>query len=152
MSRPLAGPIATTDVCAALKAIGRFGAQPERLGSGANVLRFEIRAFEQNIGGVQIDLAVLAAHHPGQGDGFRFVGNQKHLVGERVFLAVERLEFFASGGAADNDGGAWSVRRVFCGSKQKSFVGWGGVFPWPSTVLNFSPPVARRTMMEERGA
>src|SRR5947207_6921210 len=48
---PAAGPIGNVDVRAALEAIGSVGAQVELFGGGADVLRFEVRALDQHIGG-----------------------------------------------------------------------------------------------------
>ena len=51
-----------------------------------------------------VDFRVRAAHDAGERDAFLLVGNQKHFVRQRAFLIVERLEFFAGSGAADDDG------------------------------------------------
>ena len=53
--------------------------------------------------GLLVDFRVLAAHDAGQRDAFLFVGDQQHFVRQRAFHVVERLEFFAGGGAANDD-------------------------------------------------
>ena len=98
-----AGPIANAHVGPAFEAIGGIGAQIEFPGGCANVLRFEAGAFQQDIGGAGIDLAVLAAHDAGQRDAFGFIGDQKHPVRQQPFFAVESDEFFALGGAANDN-------------------------------------------------
>ena len=57
-----------------------------------------------------VDFGVLPAHDARQRNGLGFVGDQQHLVRQRAFLAVERLEFFALRRAADDDGRAIAVR------------------------------------------
>ena len=66
LGRAPARPIANTHIGPALEPVGRFGAKIEFLGSGSNRLRFEISALNQNVDGIEIDLAVLTTHDTGQ--------------------------------------------------------------------------------------
>ena len=62
---PLAGPVTDPDIGAALEPIRRLAAQLELFGCRADILRLEISAFDQHVGRIQIDLAILTAHHAG---------------------------------------------------------------------------------------
>src|SRR6185312_12096016 len=106
---PLAGPVANADVCAAFEAVAGFAAQAERFTRATDVRRIEICALDEHVFGVVVNLRVLAAHDAGERNAFLLVGDQEHVAVQRAFDVVERFEFFALSGAADDDGGLFRL-------------------------------------------
>ena len=102
----LAGPVAGSDVRAALETIRGLSAQAKSFGSGADILWFEIGALDQDIHTIEVDLAVLPPHDAGQRDGFVLIRDQEHLTGERPLLPVKRDKLLAFTRPANDDGGA----------------------------------------------
>ena len=100
-----AGPLAQADIGPALEKVGGIRPQVELLGSGANVLRFETRGLDQHIGRTGFNFAVQTAHHTGQGNRLGLVGDQEHLIGQRMLLSIEGDEFFPSDRQTDNHRG-----------------------------------------------
>jgi hypothetical protein len=111
LHRALAGSVRASEIGAAFEAIGRFGAEFELFGGGADVLRFKVGAFEQHIYGLIVNFAILPAHDSCQRDRFVLVGDQEHLAGQGALLPVQSCEFLAIGGAPNDDGWPRSTGR-----------------------------------------
>ena len=96
---------------AALEAGARVRRERERLAGAGDALGIEISDLEQQLGGGFGDGRMLAAHDAADIVNARVVGDHRHFGGERVGLAVERLDGFAVAGAAGDDG-ALELRKI----------------------------------------
>ena len=90
-------------VDAALEAVAGVAVKRESASGAADVARGEVGAFEKDVRGAFDDAGFLTTHDASDGDGACVVGNDEVFGEQRVFLAVEREDFFAFLGAADGD-------------------------------------------------
>ena len=81
-------------VDAAFKAVTRIAGELKGPTGPANRKRVEYRRFQQDMARRRGNFAVLAAHHPGQGNGFVGVGNDQEPRREGVLRSVNGQERF----------------------------------------------------------
>ena len=88
---------------ASLKSHGSFAGQKQLPAGVMDIRRVEAGRFQQYRGRIPGDLAVSPTHHPGQGYGTFFIGNNQHIAGEAELGAVQGLDKFTVSGAANDD-------------------------------------------------
>ena len=86
-----------------LETMRGVGVQAVALAAAADGCRIEPRSFHQNIFCFSGDHRVPAAHHSGQGEGFLLVGHHQVFGIEHTLDSIQRAEFFAAAGAAQDD-------------------------------------------------
>ena len=104
-------------VDAALVAVAGVGVDAELAAGLGDVERFPQRRLDENVGGRLRAAGELAADDAGQRFDAVFVGNHAHRRIERVGAAVERQQFLAVAGAANDEialdlGGVEDVQRA----------------------------------------
>ena len=81
----------------------------------------EERGFEEQVAGAVADAAVLAAHHPGDGQGALVVGDHQGVGAQGDFLAVEQDQLAVS---------AMRTRTPpLISARSKACIGW------PSSII-----------------
>ena len=80
---------------AALEPEARVRLDVEPASGAGGALRIEIGGLDEDIGGGLGDPGIVAAHHPAKPEHFRVVGDDAHVLVDRVGLAVEREEALA---------------------------------------------------------
>ena len=88
---------------AALEAVRCVRVHAEPLRSATNRGRIEPGGLDEHVLGLLGDHRVEAAHHSGDSDGLRGVGDDEILLGELAFDSVEGLDDLAFIGAPNND-------------------------------------------------
>ncbi len=114
----VAGQRRDAPIGAALEAMRGVGVHAVTLGHGANGCRIEPGRLDEHILRPLSDHGVEAAHHAGERNRFLRIGDNQVFGRQLAVDAVERLQYFASAGAADDDCAALeqieveSVRRM----------------------------------------
>ena len=89
-----------------------LGAHVEALAAAKHAELLEVRGLEQDALRLRRDLALLAAHDPGDRDGPLSVGDDELLARQRPLGPVERADRLAVARAADDDAALRELRVV----------------------------------------
>ena len=79
----------------AFEPLARIAGQAELLSGAGDVVRIEVRAFDQHFGGLGRDPRMRAAHDPADIVDHRIIGDHGHGRVKGVGLAVERFDLLA---------------------------------------------------------